>query len=45
LFVSIDITPDLSALITSNPDFRMACARARQQERCREQPRQQFHAS
>ena len=45
LFVSIYIAPDLPALIMSNPDFRKACARTRQQQRCREQPRQQFHAS
>jgi len=40
LFVAIYITADLSAVITINPDFRMARARTRQRERCREQPRQ-----
>ena len=45
MFVPFYVTTDLSAPIISNPNYRMACTRTRQQEHCREQPRKQFHAS
>jgi hypothetical protein len=37
LFVALYVTADLAASIINNPNYRMACARTRQQEHCREQ--------
>jgi hypothetical protein len=45
LFVSFDVTTDLSASVISDSNYRMACTRTRQQEHCRERPRKQFHVS